>query len=157
MRLTVFSDYTLRVLIYLGLHKDGLTTITEIADAYDISKNHLMKVVNELGAQGYVETVRGKGGGLRLKSQPSEISLSAVLRASEADTVLVECFDRESSRCCIAPACSARGILRQAQEAFYEFLDGYTLVDLLQPQQRLSVILFKPENKRRKSAAARRK
>lgn len=155
MRLTVFSDYTLRVLIYLGLRRNGLATIAEIAGAYDISKNHLMKVVNELGARGYVETVRGKGGGLRLKVPPSDISLGAVLRASEADTALVECFDRESSRCCIAPACAARGVLRQAQEAFYEFLDAYTLVDLLQSQQRLSVILFKPENKRRKLAGAR--
>lgn len=150
MRLTVFSDYTLRVLIYLGLHQDELATITEIADAYDISKNHLMKVVNELAAQGYVETVRGKGGGLCLKTSPSHITLGTVLRVSEADTALVECFDRDSSRCCIAPACAARNILRQAQEAFYEFLDGYTLVDLLQPQQRLSAILFKPELKRRK-------
>jgi len=155
MRLTVFSDYTLRVLIYLGFHKSGLATIEEIADAYDISKNHLMKVVNELAAQGYVETVRGKGGGLRLKTSASEISLGALLRVSEADTALVECFDRESSHCCIAPACAARDILRQAQDAFYEFLDGYTLADLLQPQQRLSTILFKPENKRRRAAGAR--
>lgn len=155
MRLTVFSDYTLRVLTYLGLRREGLATITEIADAYDISKNHLMKVVHELGVRGYVETVRGKGGGLRLKVSPAAISLGAVLRASEADTALVECFDKESSRCCIAPACAARGILRQAQEAFYKVLDDYTLADLLEPQQRLSTILFKPENKRRKLAGAR--
>jgi len=152
MRLTAFSDYTLRVLIYLGLHREELATIAEIADAYGISKNHLMKVVNELGTRGYVETVRGKGGGLRLKVSPSDISLGTVLRASEADTALVECFDRESSQCCIAPACTARGILRQAQEAFYKVLDDHTLADLLQPQQRLSSILFKPEKKRRKSA-----
>lgn len=155
MRLTVFSDYTLRVLIYLGLRGNEMATITKIADAYDISKNHLMKVVNELAGQGYVETVRGKGGGIRLKTAPANISLGALLRASEADTALVECFDRENSSCCIAPACAARGILRQAQEAFYEFLDGYTLADLLQPQQRLSTILHKPENKRQRQAGAR--
>lgn len=155
MRLTVFSDYTLRVLIYLGLHQDELATITEIADAYNISKNHLMKVVNELAARGYVETVRGKGGGLRLKTSPSDISLGAVLRESESDTALVECFDRESSQCCIAPACAARGILRQAEEAFYGFLDAYTLIDLLQPRQRLSAILFATESKRRKWAVTR--
>lgn len=149
MRLTVFSDYTLRVLIYLGLHQGELATISEIADAYDISKNHLMKVVNELAVQGYVETVRGKGGGLRLKLSPSDISLGRLLRQSEAGTALVECFDKENSQCCIAPACAARGVLRQAREAFYKVLDGYTLIDLLQPQQRLSVILFKPKNKRR--------
>jgi Rrf2 family nitric oxide-sensitive transcriptional repressor len=154
MRLTTFSDYTLRVLIYLGLDRQELATIAEIADAYGISKNHLMKVVNELGARGYVETVRGKGGGLRLKVSPSDISLGEVLRESEADTALVECFDRQSSRCCIAPACSARGILRQAQEAFYKVLDDHTLADLLQPQQRLSGMLLKPEGKRRKSAGA---
>lgn len=150
MRLTVFSDYTLRVLIYLGLHQDELATITEIADAYDISKNHLMKVVNELAAQGYVETVRGKGGGLRLKMSPPDISLGKLLRASEEGTALVECFDKKSSECCIAPACAARGVLRQAQEAFYKVLDDYTLADLLQPRQRLSVLLFKPNAARRK-------
>lgn len=155
MRLTVFSDYTLRVLMYLGLRKDGLATIAEIAQAYDISKNHLMKVVNELGTAGYVETVRGKGGGLRLKVPASAVPLGAVLRASEADTALVECFDRENSSCCIAPACVARGILREAQEAFYQVLDGYTLADLLQPQQRLSALLLKPEGRRRKVAGAR--
>lgn len=155
MRLTVFSDYTLRVLIYLGLHQDELATITEIADAYGISKNHLMKVVNELAAQGYAETVRGKGGGLRLKLPPSNISLGKLLRKCEEGTALVECFDKESSECCIAPACAARGVLRQAQDAFYKVLDGYTLADLLQPQQRLSVILFKPESKPRKISGAR--
>lgn len=155
MRLTTFSDYTLRVLIYLGLRRGGLATIAEIANAYAISKNHLMKVVNELGARGYVETVRGKGGGLRLKMSAEEISIGAVLRESEADTTLVECFDKKSSDCCIAPACIARGILRDAQEAFYGVLDEYSLADLLQSRQRLSAILFKSETRQRQSVAAR--
>lgn len=152
MRLTAFSDYTLRVLIHLGLQQNALATTAGIAEAYGISNNHLTKVVSELGARGYVETVRGKGGGLRLRMSPSDISLGEVLRGSEADTALVECLDPDNSRCCIAPACSARDILREAQEAFYLVLDGYSLADLLRPKTRLSRLLFRPEAIQRKKA-----
>jgi len=147
MRLTVFSDYTLRVLLYLGIRGKELSTIADIAAAYDISKNHLMKVVNELSAQGYVETVRGKGGGLRLKVPPTQIPIGAVLRRTEADTVLVECFDEKTSECVIEPVCLMRGVFRQAREAFYQVLDQHTLADLLRPRERLAAVLFKPASR----------
>ncbi|MDA8364479.1 MAG: Rrf2 family transcriptional regulator [Gammaproteobacteria bacterium] len=141
MRLTVFSDYTLRVLIYLGLCQGRRVTIEQIASAYGISRNHLTKVVNLLATSGYVDTSRGKGGGLRLKVSPGEVSLGKVLRESESDSALVECFKREGSQCRIAPACAAQRILGQAEAAFYRFLEAYTLADLLQPQRGLSATL----------------
>ena len=152
MRLTVFSDYNLRLLIYLGARPDGLSTIADIAAAYDISKNHLMKVAQQLGAQGYIETVRGKGGGLRLKRPPSEISIGVLLRRTESDTALVECFDEAAARCRIEPACVMRGALRRAQEAFFKTLDRYTLADLLRPRAQLAPILFRRAGARGRAA-----
>jgi Rrf2 family nitric oxide-sensitive transcriptional repressor len=140
MRLTVFSDYSLRVLIYLGLQRDGLATISEIAEAYGISRNHLMKVVQQLGANNYVETVRGKGGGLRLARAPQAIRLGDVLRSTEEE-MLVECFSREKSQCCITPACTLPGMLREASANFFSTLDKYTLADLLRSEKRLGALL----------------
>lgn len=142
MRLTTFSDYSLRVLIYLGLRQERLVTITDIADAYGISKNHLMKVVHQLALAGYVETVRGKGGGIRLKKPPAKISIGAVVRDFEQESVLVECFDIESSQCRIDHTCVLRGLFHQAMEAFFKTLDRYTLADLLKPEKGLAFILF---------------
>ena len=142
MRLTTFSDYSLRVLIYLGLRRERLVTITDIAEAYGISKNHLMKVVHQLALAGYVETVRGKGGGIRLKKPPAKISLGAVVRTCEQESVLVECFDAESSQCRIESTCVLRGLFHQAMEAFFKTLDHYTLADLLKPEKGLSSALF---------------
>ncbi len=142
MRLTVFSDYSLRVLLYLGVHHEGLATIHEIAEVYGISKNHLMKVVHTLSRRGYVETVRGKGGGIRLRLAPAEINVGAVVRATEADTALVECFDRpHNNRCPITPACLLRGVLAEALEAFFRTLDRTTLADLLRTDRRLAPLL----------------
>lgn len=148
MRLTVFSDYTLRVLIYLGVRGEELSTIAEIAKAYGISRNHLMKVVHYLGQSGYVETMRGKGGGIRLAKKPSEINVGAVARATEGGSAIVECFDAEESTCQIQTACLLQGVFRQAVEAFFEVLDRYTLADLVRPQQRLVKLLMIDENSR---------
>lgn len=139
MRLTGFTDYTLRVLIYLGAHRDGerLATIGDIAAAYRISENHLMKVVHHLAKQGYVETTRGKGGGLRLARSPEQINVGAVVRGAEDDLAVVECFETGNLNCPIASACTLRVLLGRSMRAFLEVLDAHTLADLLQPQARL--------------------
>ena len=141
MRLTTFSDYSLRVLMYLGVRRGELVTIAEIAAAYGISENHLMKVVHFLAQQGHVETVRGKGGGLRLVRAPEDIGIGEVVRGSEESLALVECFDAESNACNIAPACLLKGVFRKAAEAFFAELDRHTLADLLRPAPRLARIL----------------
>lgn len=142
MRLTVYADYSLRVLVYLGLKRDGLATIGEIARDYGISKNHLMKVVQELGRLGYVETVRGKGGGLRLAREPQDLRLGEIVRQVERDFDLVQCLGGEAPRCRIEPACLLRSIVQEALEAFLASLDRHTLADLIEPRNRLLPLLF---------------
>lgn len=139
MRLTSFTDYILRVLIYLEAHRDDgrLATIRDIATAYGISENHLMKVVHHLAKQGYVITTRGKGGGMRLARAPEEINLGAVVRGSEEDLALVECFEKGNAKCPILPECALRGVLARALRAFFDVLDGKTLADLVQPREKL--------------------
>jgi Rrf2 family transcriptional regulator, nitric oxide-sensitive transcriptional repressor len=139
MRLTNFTDYTLRVLIYLGAHRDEnrLATIGDIASAYGISENHLMKVVHQLAKQGYVDTTRGKGGGMRLARAPEDINVGAVVRGAEEDLAMVECFEEGNLNCPIAPACVLHGVLARALRAFFDVLDGQTLADLLLPQAQL--------------------
>ncbi len=131
MRLTTYTDYTLRTLMYLGLNRDRLATIKDIAELHAISKNHLMKVVHQLGLSGMVETVRGRNGGLKLKKEPSDINLGDVVRNTETDFYMAECFDREQSACVYAPSCALKGILGSATMAYLAVLDGVTLADLL--------------------------
>lgn len=151
MHLTTFSDYTMRVLIYLGLRRDGLVTISDIAKAYDISENHLMKVVNQLAQRGYIETVRGKGGGMRLARDPLDINLGELVRMTEGDASLLACMDGQGS-CCIQSACTLIGILREAQTALFDVLGKYTLADLLLKEQPLSQILLYPRDTARREA-----
>jgi len=140
MRLTTFSDYSLRVLIYLGVREGGPATVGEIAAAYGISANHLMKVVHHLGRHGYVDTLRGKGGGMRLAREPVRINLGELVRGTE-ERRLVECFEAKSS-CRIESVCALRGILGDALESFFAVLDRHTLADLLRPRARLAKVLF---------------
>jgi Rrf2 family nitric oxide-sensitive transcriptional repressor len=140
MRLSSFSDYSLRVLMYLGVQPGRLSTIAEIAAAHAISENHLMKVVHQLACGGFVETVRGKGGGMRLARAPADIVLGDVIRHSEGDFILAECF-AENCTCKIAPACRLHGILEEALSAMFLVFDGYTLADLLKkPQEHIRAI-----------------
>lgn len=142
MKLTMYTDYSLRVLIYLGSKPEGkLTTIQEISDAYHISKNHLMKVTFELGKAGFIHTVRGRGGGIRLADLPQNINIGTVVRRMEDDFHLVECFDREHNRCPITPVCGLRGVLGKALHAYLTVLDEYTLEDLLFNREGLREIL----------------
>lgn len=145
MRLTTFSDYSLRVLMYLGVHEGRLATVGEIAAAYRVSDHHLVKVVHRLAQLGYVETLRGKGGGMRLARPPHKIGLGEVLRGTEDDLALVECFDEQASECRIEPACLLKGILGRAMDAFFAVLDRHTLADLLGTRSKLAKILVLPE------------
>ena len=149
MHLTNFADYTLRVLIYLGAHqREGrLATIGDIATAYSISENHLMKIVYHLAKQGYVDTTRGKGGGMRLARAPEQINVGDVVRHAEEDLAVVECFQPSGCECPIVPACALRGLLGRAMSAFFDVLDGQTLADLLQPQAQL-IRIFRDAGKR---------
>lgn len=131
MRLTTYTDYAFRVLMYLGLRSDDLSTIQEIADQYGISKNHLMKLVHELGQLGYIETVRGRNGGLRLGRRPEEITVGEIVRQMEPDMEVVECFQSDGVCCRIVKHCVLQGVLREALDRFLETLDQYTLADLL--------------------------
>ena len=131
MRLTAYTDYTLRTLMYLGLNRDHLATIQEIADLHGISKNHLMKVVHQLGLSGMVETVRGRNGGLRLKKEPADINIGDVVRNTETDFFMAECFNRESNACVYAPSCILKGVLSSATAAYLKVLDAVTLADLI--------------------------
>lgn len=131
MRLTDYTDYSLRTLMYLGTHRDNLVTIQDIADAYGISKSHLMKVVHQLGLAGLVETIRGRSGGLRLGKEPEEINIGDVVRRTEPDFMMVECFSRETNECILSPSCELQDVLRRATNAYLDVLSGVTLADLL--------------------------
>lgn len=141
MRLTVYTDFSLRVLMFLALKGEELATVAEIATAYGISKNHLMKVVHQLGLAGYVETVRGKGGGMRLARRPEDIVIGEVVRHTESETALVPCFSPSNAYCAILPSCALRGALSKAQRAFLSALNEYTLADLARPRAPLRKLL----------------
>jgi Rrf2 family transcriptional regulator, nitric oxide-sensitive transcriptional repressor len=141
MRLTTFSDYSIRVIMYLGIQPGELVKISDIANAYNISENHLTKVVHQLAQKNYIETVRGKGGGLRLVRDPKTINIGELIRETEGDAGFLPCLDTEGA-CCIQSTCKLMGILREAQVALYAVLDKYTLADLLTPQEPLVSILI---------------
>lgn len=141
MHLSTFTDYTLRVLMYLAVAKDRLVTTSELAAAYGISQNHLTKVVHQLSRSGLVDSVRGKGGGIRLARQPDEIHLGGVIRASEGHAPIVQCFSAQKNACRIAPACRLNRILAQAFDGLFQALDAYTLADLTSNDQELAALM----------------
>jgi Rrf2 family nitric oxide-sensitive transcriptional repressor len=130
MRLTNFSDFSLRLLMYAAAHQDRLITIEETSEIYNISRGHLMKIANTLTRAGYLKAVRGRSGGLALAKAPGKIRLGEVFRVTEPDFNLVECFAADS-QCVITRACRLRGVLREALGAFSATLDRYTLADLM--------------------------
>jgi Rrf2 family transcriptional regulator, nitric oxide-sensitive transcriptional repressor len=144
MRLTSFTDYCLRALIFVALKGDEPTTIDEIAERHGINRNHLVKVVFRLGQLGYLHTSRGKGGGIRLADHPAKLSLGKLVRQTERDFALVECFQEQDCQCVIEPACVLKGALRAALAAFFDVLDGYTLADLVRPSRNLARLLAVP-------------
>lgn len=131
MRLTIHTDYALRMLMLLALESEPLHTIEDIARRYNISRSHLMKIAQTLVREGFIESVRGRHGGLRLGRGPKSINLGAVVRATEGSFRLVECFDHERNACVISPACRLRGPLEEALQAFLGVLDRYCLDDLV--------------------------
>ena len=144
MRLTMQTDYALRMLIQLGVHTNRLVTVSETACAYRVSKNHMMKVAHRLCLEGFVVAVRGNGGGLRLAKRASEIGIGDVVRRMENDFSLVGCFEPRSNDCRISSACLLRSALRKALEAFHETLDEYTLQDLLVTRPLLEELFARP-------------
>ena len=142
MKLTTFTDYSLRVLIYLAVQPGQRATIAQIAQAFDVSENHLVKVVHFLGKQGWLANVRGKGGGLELGQLPEKIRVGLVVRAAEGGDAVAECFGESGGDCHIAPNCRLRGVLGEAVTAFYAVLDRYTVEDLVNNRNQLARMLF---------------
>lgn len=130
MRINRYTDYSLRVLIFLAIHKQGLVTISDLAARYQISKNHLMKIVQKLSLRNYILAVRGKNGGVALKREPKDINIGHLVRICEEDTVLIECFG-DHNQCVISTACHLKTIFHGALECFYEHLEKFTLADLV--------------------------
>ena len=141
MRLTLHTDYSLRVLIYVGVADGELVTINEIAKTFDISKQHLMKVVNSLSQKGYLATMRGRGGGIRLSRPTHDINVGEVVRQTEETLGVVGCLEQRGY-CPIQRVCSLRGVFDEATQAFLTVLDGYTLADLIEPRRALSSLLL---------------
>jgi Rrf2 family transcriptional regulator, nitric oxide-sensitive transcriptional repressor len=147
MHLSLFTDYALRVLMFAAL-KGGAFSLSEVAESYQISRNHLIKVVNHLAKLGYLETKRGRGGGIALGMPAADIRLGLLVRRTEHSPVIVECFDPETNTCPIAGACRLKGVLAGAADAFYAELDRHTVADLVSGagRKRMKEVLLKPEH-----------
>lgn len=136
MQLTLYTDYSLRALIFLELNREKTCTISEIANYYNISRNHLVKVIHNLSQKGYIHSTRGKGGGLSLALKASEINIGNVVRDTEPHFNVVECFDPNSNSCTVEPLCKLKPVLGIATQAFLDVLYGYTLEDVVKDSPR---------------------
>lgn len=141
MRLTAFTDYSLRVLMFLAAEPDRRATVGEICAAFDVKANHLTKVVHHLAKRGWVSTVRGKGGGLTLARPAAQIRIGEVVRDTEGQALPAECFSAEASHCAIVSHCRLKGVLGEAVQAFHAVLDRYTLADITANRQQLVQLL----------------
>ena len=153
MRLTTFTDYTLRVLIHLAARPGERTTIAEVANSFQISEHHLAKVVHFLGAAGWVDNARGRGGGILLAVPATEINVGEVVKLTEGTDAPAECFDPGSRDCVIFSRCRLKGILSEGVRAFYATLEQYTLEDLVQPREEITRLLFVSPGDRPREAA----
>lgn len=140
MQLTQFTDYSLRALIYITLRKESCT-IKDITEAYGISNNHMVKIIHNLAKLGLIKTIRGKNGGILMASRPEAINLGQLIVQLEPHFDLVPCFNKAKANCCIAPVCKLKGILHEAQTAFMDVLQRYTLADVLHNKNELFVLL----------------
>jgi Rrf2 family nitric oxide-sensitive transcriptional repressor len=154
MQLTLYTDYTLRVLIYLAMHRDRTVTITEIARYYEISRNHLVKVVHNLATLGYIQTTRGKGGGIRLGANPDRLSIGEIVRKVEPNFEIVECFNAQRPKCAVEPLCTLKNALWDAKNQFLATLDRLTLSDAIRRDAPAPLIFHPPP---RGTGAGRRK
>lgn len=153
MKLTTYTDYAIRVLIHVALKNGELVRIDDVAESFGISRNHLSKVVHNLGAKGYLKTVQGRNGGFQLAGNVADINVGQVVRDFEPDFNLVECFESSTSKCCIQPSCVLAVALDDALAAFLSRLDETTLADLVQPRQKLQAHLGLPLQAASPSAA----
>src|SRR5579871_3210082 len=142
MQLTYYTDYSLRVLMYLAIHRGRIANISEIAQRYRISRNHLVKVVHGLAQGGFIKSHRGKGGGIELAGEPAEINIGEVVRYTEGPLQPVECFDARRNRCVIANVCGLADVIQEACDNFLATLDRYSLADLVRRRERLSKLLM---------------
>ena len=146
MQLTLYTDYSLRVLIYLSLNRERTSTISEIAEFYQISRNHLVKVVHNLSQKGYINSTRGKGGGLVLADDPKTVNVGKVVRDTEPNFHIVDCFNEETTPCSVEPLCKLKGILGTALGQFLQVLDQYTIADMLaDPETGEAIVSLDPQ------------
>lgn len=157
MRLTQWTDFSLRVLMYCAAceQREVPVTITEIADSHGISRSHLTKVVHQLGANGLLETTRGRGGGMRLCKPAAQINLGQVVRQTETDFAMVECFNAQTNQCGLSPNCRLKGVLHQATQSYLAVLDGVSLADLIasEPLAAASAVMGMPVSRTRDARA----
>lgn len=146
MQLTYYTDYSLRVLIYLAIRNDRIANISDIAERYGISRNHLVKVVHNLARGGFINSYRGKGGGIELARDPGQIDIGEVVRYTEGPLKPVECFDTERNRCVITHVCGLANVIEEACGNFLATLDRYTLADLVRRRARLGEVLIPRPN-----------
>lgn len=141
MEIRAYSDYSIRVLIQAALRRPDRVTVDEVTATYGISRHHLVKIVHDLGRNGYLATRRGIGGGFTLARPPEEIRLGEVIRMGEKSDKVIDCFDAADRKCRLLPCCRLKSALDEAAAAFFAVLDGYTLADLIaQPSQMRSVL-----------------
>ncbi len=141
MKLSAYSDYSIRVLMQAALRQPGRVTVDEVAGTFGISRHHLVKVVHDLGRSGYLQTQRGIGGGFTLARPPGKISLGDIVRLGEESETVIDCMDKPNQPCRIFPACRLKGVLDEAASAFFAVLDGYTLADLVKQPSKMRAVL----------------